>query len=119
MELPPRAFARLIPYSVQESPKFPGAGRVTQLAKCLGLDLPNTLPGYGEGLPDLFESMFAAVFQAKAHLDDLFLAWRERTQYVRGLVFQVDVDHRLCRRDDGAIFDEVAEMRIFLFADRG
>src|SRR5438270_2925 len=35
-----------------------------------------------------------------------------------GLVLQVDVDHRFGRRDHGTVFDEVAKVRIFLFANR-
>src|SRR5262249_36904581 len=45
-------------------------------------------------------------------------AWSERAQHLRRLVFQIDVDDGFRRRDHGTVFDEVAQMRIFLFADR-
>src|SRR5215831_6356661 len=90
---------------------------MTQLAQRLGFDLADTLAGYRERLADLFERMLGAVFQAKAHLDDLLFARGERSQHLRGLVFQVDVNHGLRRRDHGTVFDEIAQMRIFFFAN--
>src|SRR5258708_31819835 len=88
-----------------------------QLPQRLGLDLADTLAGHRERLPDFFERMVRTVFQSKPHLDDFFLARRERAQHLRGLVFEVDVDHGLGGRDHGAVFDEIAKVRIFLFTD--
>src|SRR5262249_27288082 len=90
---------------------------MAQLAQGLGFYLADTLARYRERLADLFEGMLGAVFQAEAHLDYLLLAWGERSQHLRGLVFQVYVDHGLSRRNHGAVFDEVAQMRIFFFAN--
>ena len=89
-----------------------------QLSQRLGFDLPDAFSGYCERLAYFFERVLAAVFQPKAHLDDLLLARCQRTQHLRGLVFEVDVDHGLGWRDYRAILDEVAQMRIFLFAYR-
>src|SRR3954470_4744463 len=62
--------------------------------------------------------MFTAVLETKAHLDDLLFARGQGTQNLRSLVFQVDVDHGFGRRHYAAVFDEVSQVRIFLFSDR-
>src|SRR5580704_17781612 len=88
-----------------------------QLAQRLGFDLPDAFASNSERLADFFQSVLTAVFETEAHLDDFFLAWCQRAQHVRSLVFQVDVDHGLRWGNDRAVLDEVAQMRIFLFAD--
>src|ERR1700734_3718282 len=88
-----------------------------QLAQRFGFDLADAFAGDGERLPDFFQSVLAAVFEAEAHLDYFFFARSQRAQDLSGLVLEVHVDHRFRRRNDGAVLDEVAEMRIFLFAD--
>src|ERR1051326_2122949 len=107
----------LFPHAVHEGPELARARRMTQLAQCLGFDLAYALAGDGERLAYFFQRVLRTVFQPEAHLDDLLFARRERAQHLRGLLFQVDVDDRFGRRDDRAILDEVAEVRIFLFAD--
>src|SRR6266436_4539128 len=89
-----------------------------QLAQRLGLDLADAFASHGKRLAHFFQSVLRAVFQTKAHLDDLLFAWSKRAQHLRSLVLQVDVDHGLSRRDHRAVFDKVAQVRIFLFADR-
>src|SRR5436190_24238669 len=92
--------------------------RMPQLSERLGLDLPDAFAGDREALADFFECVLAAVADAEAHLDDLLLARRQRLEHRFGLFLQIEVDHRFGRRDDLAILDEIAQMRIFLFADR-
>src|SRR5438045_607258 len=72
----------------------------------------------GEALADFFERVLAAVADAEPHLDHLLLARRQRLQHRLGLLFQIEVDHGFGWRYDLAILDEVAQMRIFLLADR-
>src|SRR5580693_6436523 len=91
---------------------------MAQLAQCFGFDLADAFAGYGEALADFFQSVFAAVFEAEAHFDYFFFARRQRAQDLSSLVLEVHVDHGFGRRDYGAVFNEVAEMRIFFFADR-
>src|SRR5580700_1920388 len=90
-----------------------------QFAQGLGFDLADAFAGYRETLPDLFQGVLAAVFEAEAHLDYFFFARGQRAQDLSGLVLEVHVDHGFGGRDYGAVFDEVAEMRIFFFADWG
>src|SRR6185312_5495718 len=104
--------------SFEKRAKFARPRRVPQLAQRLGLDLADALAGDGEALADLFERVLAAVADAEAHLDHLFLARRQRLQHRLGLFLEVEIDDRLGGRHDVAILDEVAKMRIFLFADR-
>src|SRR5712692_2060222 len=104
--------------SFEKRAQFARPRRVPQLAQRLGLDLPDALARDREALADLLERMLAAVADAEPHLDDLLLARRERLEDRLGLFLQVQVDHGLGGRDDLPILDEIAQMRIFLFADR-
>src|SRR5580658_4511203 len=91
---------------------------MAQLAQRFRFDLADAFACDGERLADFFEGVFAAIVQAEAHLDDFFFARRQRLQHGRGLFLQVEVDDRVGRRNDGLVFDEIAEVRIFFFADR-
>ena len=89
-----------------------------QLAQRLGFDLTNAFAGDRKRLPDLFQCVLAAIFKSEAHLDHFFLSRGQRAQDLSCLVLEVHVDHGFGRRNYGAVFDEVAQMRIFLFANR-
>src|SRR5262245_12783720 len=92
---------------------------MAEFAQRLRLDLADAFSRDGEVLADLFERVLAAVrAQAEAHLDDLLLARRQRLQNLLRDFAEVDVDDSLGRVLDGLVLDEVAEVRIFLFADR-
>src|SRR5437762_6080946 len=67
---------------------------VPQLAQRFRFDLADAFAGNGERLADFFERVLAAVVQAKPHLDDFFLAWRQRLQHRRSLFLQVQIDDR-------------------------
>ena len=94
------------------------AAGVAQFAQRLGFDLADALARDREVLADFFERVLAAVLQAEAHLDDLLFARRERLQHLRGLLPQVQIDHRVGGRDPVLVDDEIAQVRLFLFADR-
>src|SRR5579863_9293086 len=91
---------------------------MAQLPQRFGFDLADAFAGDREALPDFFQSVLAAVFQAEAHLDDFLFARSQRAQDLSRLVLEVHVDHRLGWRHHGAVFDEVSKVRIFLFTDR-
>src|SRR5262245_27534217 len=90
---------------------------MAKLPQRLRLDLPDAFAGDGEALADLFEGVLAAVADAEPHLDDLLLARRQRLQHRLGLLLEIQIDDRFGRRHHLAILDEIAKMRIFLFAD--
>src|SRR5215813_11759959 len=100
----------------EEGAQFPASRRMTELAERLRLDLTDALARDREALADFLERVLAAVADAEAHLDDLLLARRQRLQHRLGLLLEVQVDHRFGRRHHLAILDEIAKMRIFLFA---
>src|SRR5271170_48638 len=91
---------------------------MTQLAQRLGFALADALSGDLEALADLFEGVLGSVCEAEAHLDDTLFARREGAQNLRSVLLQVHADYGVGGRDGLAVFDEVAEVRIFLFADR-
>src|ERR1700733_11129732 len=90
-----------------------------ELAKRLRFDLANALARHLEVLADLFERMVALLADAEAHSENLLLPRRQRLEHLPRLLGEVHVDDRLCRRDDALILDEIAQVRIFLFADGG
>ena len=92
---------------------------MAQLAQGLGFDLADALAGYLEALADFFQGVLGAVFEAEAHLDDALLARGQCAQDLRGVLLEVDADDGLGGRDGLTILNEVAEVRIFLFADGG
>src|SRR5579862_746932 len=108
----------LVSYSIHERAQLARSGRMTQLAQRFGFDLADTFAGDREALPDFFQRVLAAILEAEAHLDDFLFARGQRAQDLSCLVLQVHVDHRFRRRNHRAVFDEVSQMRIFLFANR-
>src|ERR1700719_2303299 len=110
--------SNLVPYPIHKRPQLLRPRRMPQLSQRLGLNLPDAFASYRERLADFLKRVLRAIFQSKAHLDDLLLARGQRTQHLRSLVFQVDVDYGFSWRNHRAVFDEVAQMRIFLFAYR-
>src|SRR4051812_19671160 len=104
--------------ALEKGAQFARPRRMAQLAQRLRFDLANPFARDREALTDFLERVLAAVADAEPHLDRLLLARRQRLQDRLGLLLQVQVDHRFGRRDHLAILDEVAKMRIFLFADR-
>src|SRR5450432_1403477 len=89
-----------------------------QFAQRLGFDLANAFAGHVERLADFFQSVLRAIVHAKAHADNFFLARAQRTQHVLGALLQIAVDRGVGGRNFGLVFDQVAEMRIALFANR-
>src|SRR5271156_1704684 len=95
------------------------ARRMTQLAERLRFDLADALARHFEVLADFLERVVALLADTEAHAEDLLLARRERLQHLPRLLGEVHVDDRFARGDDALVLDEVAQVRIFLFADGG
>jgi hypothetical protein len=51
-----------------------------QLAQGLRFNLANAFASYSKALAHFFQCVLAAVFEAKAHLDDFFFARGQRAQ---------------------------------------
>src|SRR5262249_12610916 len=103
---------------LEERAELAASRRVPQLTERLCLDLPDAFACDGEALPDFLECVLTAVTHAEPHLDHLFLARRQRLEHRLRLLLQVEVDYGLGRRNHLTVFDEVAQMRVFLLADR-
>src|SRR6266542_186900 len=83
-----------LPYpAFQERAEPMTSARMTQFAQRFGFDLPDALARDREILSDFFQRVLAAVLQSETHFNDLLLAGRERLQYLRRLLAQVQVDH--------------------------
>src|SRR5262249_1224870 len=95
---------------LEERAQLAAPRRMAQLAQRLGFDLPDPFAGDGEALADLFERVLAAVADAETHLDDFFLARRQRLEDRFGLLLQIQVDDGFGRRHDLPVFDEVPKM---------
>src|SRR3984885_2802198 len=103
--------------AVDEGFQLAAAAGVTELAECLGLYLADALAGDLEGLADFFKGVLGTVFEAEAHLDHTLFAGGQGAENLRGVLLQVDADDGVSRRDSHAVFDEVSEVRVFLFSD--
>ncbi len=102
-----------------EGLQLAAAAGVAQLAQRLGFDLADALARDLEALAYFFQRVLGAVFEAETHLDDTLFARGEGAENLRGVLLEVDADDGLGGRDGLAIFNEVAEVRVFLFADGG
>src|SRR5207253_11014211 len=101
----------------QEAPELLGARRMTELAQRLGLDLPDPFSGDGKILSDFFERVLAAVREAEAQPQDLFLAGRERVEDLVRLLAQGQADDRLDGRDDLLVLYKIAEVTVLFLSD--
>src|ERR1039458_3533076 len=81
----------------QERAQPMAAARMAQFAEGLGFNLADALPRNRKILPHFFQRVLTPVFQAKAHLNDLLFARRERLQHLRRLLPQIEIDHRIGR----------------------
>src|SRR6266480_3493360 len=91
---------------------------MTELRQRLRLDLPDALASNAERASHVLERARTTVDQPEPQLDHLLLALRQRVQDRLELFLQQDETGRVGRHDGIRVFDEVAEVRILLLADR-
>src|SRR6266542_678269 len=106
-------------YGLQERLQLFGPRRMPEFAQGLGLDLPDALACHVEGAADLLESVLRDVADAETHLQDLLLARSQRLQDPARLLLEVGDQDRIDRRKHLPVLDEIAQMRILFFSDRG
>src|SRR5690606_11265567 len=116
----PRKTTRIVAgLLVEEAAQVVGARGVAQLAQRFRFDLADTLARYVELLADFFERVIGIHVDTETHAQYLGFACREASEYLAGGLAQAfaggGVDWRCNRR----VFDEVAEMRVFIVTDRG
>ena len=74
--------------SIQEIPQFLAAAGVAELAQGLGFDLADAFTGDVELLADLLQRAGAAILQAEAQAQDLFLTRGQGLEHVGQLLLQ-------------------------------
>ena len=104
---------------VDETAERIGAAGVAQFAQGLGFDLADTLAGDVELFADLFEGVVGVHADAETHAQDLGLAGGQAFEDLCRDLAQTLDRRGVGRGDDVGVFDEVAEMRVFVVADRG
>src|SRR5579884_724676 len=90
-----------------------------KLPKRFSFDLPDPFARNVELLADLFERVLALAADAEPEADDLLFFGREGLEDVSRFVTDVGVDDGVHGRADPAVFDEIAEGRFAVAADRG
>src|SRR5437764_951708 len=103
---------------VEEGAQLARAARVLELPERLRLDLAYALAGDRELLTDLFQGVVGVHADAEAHAQDALLARGQRGQNPRRRLAQIGLDRGVQWQDRVLVLDEIAEMRIFLVADR-
>src|SRR5512133_3407929 len=91
---------------------------MTHLAQSLRFNLTDALTSHIELLADFFQSPRAAVIESETQAQDLFFPWRQTLKDLEQLLFEQGKGSLISRRRRVIIGDEVAQMAVFLFADR-
>ena len=89
-----------------------------ELAQRLGLDLADAFTRDRELLADFFQRVIGVHADAEAHAQHTLFSRGEAGQHPRRGLAQVGMDCRIERLDGVLVLDEVAEMAVFLVADR-
>ena len=85
----------------------------------LALDLADALARDAELSADLLERARMAVLEPEAQADDLALSFCKSVEHLAQLLLKHGEACSVGRHDGGIVLDEVAELAVFLFADRG
>src|SRR5581483_4588192 len=98
--------------------QFATAARMVQFAERLCLDLANAFARDAEFLADFFQRMTLAVLEPKAQLQDAPFARRKGSENFLYLLAQELVGGGIRWTERGFVGDEIAQIRVLLFADR-
>ena len=90
-----------------------------QLPQRLRLDLADAFAGDRELLADFLQRVVGVHAYAEAHAQDAFLARGEGREHPRHGFLQIRLDRGVDRDDGVLVLDEIAEVAVFLVADRG
>src|SRR2546429_96195 len=92
---------------------------VAQFAQRLSFNLADALASNGKSAADFFQRVGIAVFKAKTHTDDVLFARAQMLQHGSDIFLKAEVDGGVRGRGHRFIFNKVAEVGFFLFADWG
>src|SRR5690606_41320320 len=90
-----------------------------ELTQRLCFNLTDTFTGNRKLLTNLFKSMISIHADTKAHTQYAFFTWRKRGENTGGCITKICLNSRINRQQRILIFDEIAQMGIFLVAHRG
>ena len=91
---------------------------MAQFRERLALDLTDALTRDAEFATHLFERARMTVFKAETQRDDLALTLCQALERFRELLLEHGEAGCIGRNNRGIVFDEIAQLRVFLFADR-
>ena len=91
---------------------------MAQLCKRFALNLANTLTGNAKFAAHFLERMRVAIFQAEAQANNLALTFGQTVKYLGKLLLEHREARSVRRHDSRVVFNEIAQLRVFLFADR-
>src|SRR5437879_5407711 len=89
-----------------------------KLPKRLSFNLADTFAGNIELLTNLLQSMLALAANAEPQTDDLLFFRRQCLQNVSRFIPDLPIEHRSHGRSNPAIFNQIAESRFTVPADR-
>src|SRR5438128_558089 len=91
---------------------------MAKLAQRLGLDLANAFPCDAELAANLFQGAAAPVLQAEAQYEQISFPLTERVERLTDVLVQQALHGRIGRANSLFILEKIAEMALFLCADR-
>src|SRR5207302_7169442 len=96
-----------------------GTCGMTEFAQGLRFNLADALASDVKSLTDFFESARITVLKTKTHADDALFARIQVLQHASDVFLEAEVDGGVRGRGHRFIFNKVAEVGFFLFADWG
>src|SRR5574341_817827 len=106
-------------HTFDEAAQLLAAARMAQFAQRLGFDLTNTFARHLKVLTDLFECVIRGFPNPEPFSKHFFFSRRQGFQRAVDLALQVIANRRFQGRDRLLVFDEITQMTVFLFSDRG
>src|SRR5947208_1382324 len=94
-----------------------GTCGMTEFAQGLRFNLADALASDVKSLTDFFESARITVLKTKTHADDALFARIQVLQHASDVFLEAEADGGVRGRGHGFIFNKVAEVGFFLFAD--
>mgnify|MGYP007081500513 CR=1 FL=1 len=91
---------------------------MAQFRERLALDLTDALTRDAEFATHFFERARMTVFKAETQRDDLALTLCQALERFRELLLEHGEAGCIRRNNRGIVFDKIAQLRVFLFADR-
>src|SRR5699024_10177256 len=95
-----------------------GTAGMTEFSQSLRLNLTDTLTGHIELFSYLFQRTGTAIVQSETQAQHLLLSLGQRAKHLLQLFFQHRKRRGICRNRNIVVLDKIAQMAVFLLADR-